>query len=88
MRYCGRQFDEREIEWIRDLIAWQSGASPPGAFDCVFAKQWNWRKPDGGLKDMSCRVALSEDAPPGADPSAGPQASSSTKHTSTPSIAG
>jgi hypothetical protein len=57
MRYCGRDFAEHEIDWIRDLIASCPDLSRR-ALSIDFCEQWNWRKPDGGLKDMSCRVAL------------------------------
>lgn len=55
MRYCGREFAPHEIDCIRDLS--QSGINRT-AISRVFCEEVNWRKPDGGLKDMSCRVAL------------------------------
>jgi len=55
--YCGREFDETEISWIHHLIAATPGISRRGV-SIRFCEHWGWRKPDGGLKDMSCRVAL------------------------------
>lgn len=57
MQYCARHFTAAEIELIRELIA----RSPPlsryrlSREVCV---RLNWRRADGKLKDMSCRVAL------------------------------
>jgi hypothetical protein len=56
-RYCGREFSPQEIDWIRDLIARDPSISR-FAVSKRFCEHTNWRKPDGGLKDMSCRVAL------------------------------
>ena len=56
MRYCGRAFSEDELAYIRRL------AAEPGttrrAISRRVCEQVGWRKPDGGLKEMSCRVAL------------------------------
>jgi hypothetical protein len=56
MIYCGRNFSEKEIEWIKGKI------SEPGMYrqklSMVFCEEFNWRKRDGGLKQMSCRVAF------------------------------
>jgi len=57
MRYCGREFTDEEIGWIRDLISGSPGISRR-ALSIRFCEHWGWRKPDGGLKEMSCRVAL------------------------------
>lgn len=57
MRYCGRPFTEQEVQWIRDLIASSEGINR-ARISARFCEQFGWRKPDGGLKDMSCRVAL------------------------------
>ncbi len=57
VRYCGRLFTHEEIERIRRLIAAeprpnraQLSRAVCGAFD--------WVRPGGDLKDMSCRVAM------------------------------
>jgi hypothetical protein len=57
MRYCGRPFTDGEIELIRALI----GATPPlnrAQLSREICARLGWRRPDGRLKDMSCRVAL------------------------------
>lgn len=55
-RYCGRDFGEGELARIRAL------ADEPGttrrALSRRVCEDLGWRKPDGGLKEMSCRVAL------------------------------
>lgn len=56
-RYSGRDFTNNEIDWIRTLIA-----SHPElhrlALSREVCKEMSWLRPDGGLKDMSCRVAM------------------------------
>jgi hypothetical protein len=57
MHYCGRTFTPSEIELIGNLI----GADPAISryrLSRLACEQLAWRRPDGGLKDMSCRVAL------------------------------
>ncbi len=57
MRYCGRHFTSAEIELIRALLA---AAPPPNRarLSREVCARLNWRRADGGLKDMSARVAL------------------------------
>jgi hypothetical protein len=57
MQYCARQFTTAEIELIRELIAVQPPISRYRLSREV-CERLNWRRPDGQLKDMSCRVAL------------------------------
>jgi hypothetical protein len=57
MRYCGRRFSPAELEQIRQLIATEPDASR-AALSYRVCEQLHWRRPDGGLKDMSCRVAM------------------------------
>ena len=57
MRYCGRQFTDQEIDWIHNLIDTTRGINR-ARLSAAFCEQFGWRKPDGGLKDMSCRVAF------------------------------
>jgi hypothetical protein len=57
MRYCGRDFDPAEIEQIRSLIA-QSPLQSRYQLSRDVCELLAWRRPDGKLKDMSCRVAL------------------------------
>lgn len=57
MRYCGREFSEEEIQWLRWLICTQAALSRK-ELSRRFCEHTGWRKPDGQLKEMSCRVAL------------------------------
>jgi len=57
MRYCGRDFTSGDLELIRTLIA----ASPPlnrAQLSRAVCDRLSWLRPDGRLKEMSCRVAL------------------------------
>ena len=56
-RYCGREFSESEIQWIRELISKEPTISRL-QISKRFCQYAEWRKADGALKDMSCRVAL------------------------------
>jgi hypothetical protein len=55
--YCGRDFRENEIAEIRRLITEDPGRTRAelSRLTCQVLK---WYKPDGGLKDMSARVAM------------------------------
>jgi hypothetical protein len=56
-RYCGRDFSGPELETIRQIIA--SDDRPNRATISRRAcGAFGWYKQDGGLKEMSCRVAL------------------------------
>jgi len=55
MEYCGREFTACEIGLIRDLI--EKGMNRT-CLSRAFCEKIGWRKADGGLKEMSCRVAL------------------------------
>jgi hypothetical protein len=57
MRYCGRDFNEDEFTWIRKTIADQPELTRKD-LSILFCRTFNWFKPDGGTKDMSCRVAM------------------------------
>ena len=56
-RYCGRIFTADQMQQIRDLIA-----SDPKrnrlALSRVVCQTLHWLRPDGRLKEMSCRVAM------------------------------
>jgi hypothetical protein len=56
-RYCGRSFSQPELQLIRRLIAENPDWSRFQISKNV-CQTLQWLKPDGGLKDMSCRVAL------------------------------
>lgn len=57
MRYCARHFSPDELEQIRRIIAEHPEASR-AALSRRVCEQLHWRRPDGRLKDMSCRVAM------------------------------
>ena len=57
MRYCGRQFSAEEMALIQRILHEDPADTRYGISKRV-CQQLNWRKADGGLKDMSCRVAL------------------------------
>jgi hypothetical protein len=56
-RYCGRTFSQNEIEWMRALIAKDSNRSR-AELSQLTCRRLNWLKADGGLKEMSARVAM------------------------------
>ncbi len=56
-RYCGRDFTGEEISWIRDLIAGEPRASRV-RLSQLACEGLSWLRPDGRLKEMSCRVAM------------------------------
>lgn len=55
--YCGRMFNLEEIDWIRNYIA-----SNPQCnrlqLSKIVCQKLQWLRPNGQLKDMSCRVAM------------------------------
>ncbi|MCP4627533.1 MAG: DUF4338 domain-containing protein [bacterium] len=57
MRYSGRDFSASEMEGIRALIADHPDYNRAHLSRAV-CKALSWRRPDGRLKDMSCRVAM------------------------------
>ena len=56
-RYCGREFSEEEIAEIRRLIA-EDPTRTRAELSRLTCRALAWRKADGGLKDMSARVAM------------------------------
>jgi hypothetical protein len=56
-RYCGRDFPADEIERIRHLIA-EDPARTRAELSRLTCRELQWLKADGGLKDMSARVAM------------------------------
>jgi hypothetical protein len=56
-RYCGRDFSEAELTLIRTLIA-EDPRRTRADLSRLACRAMQWLKPDGGLKDMSCRVAM------------------------------
>jgi hypothetical protein len=57
MRYCGRDFSETELTLITILIA-EDPRRTRADLSRLACRAMHWLKPDGGLKDMSCRVAM------------------------------
>jgi hypothetical protein len=57
LRYCGRVFTQQELETIRTIIV-ENPQHTRAHISRIVCKTLRWYKPDGGLKDMSCRVAL------------------------------
>jgi hypothetical protein len=56
-RYCGRDFTPKEFEQLRSLIK-QNPEFTRMRLSKEVCRMLEWRKPDGKLKDMSCRVAM------------------------------
>ena len=57
VRYCGRDFSPEELTLIRQLIAEDPGRSR-AELSRLTCRALQWYKADGGLKDMSARVAM------------------------------
>ena len=56
-RYCGRDFTPKELEQIGSLIKHNPEFNRTRLSREV-CQMLQWLKPDGKLKDMSCRVAM------------------------------
>ncbi len=57
MRNCGREFPAADLASIRQLIADHPTATR-ARLSRLVCEQLDWRRDDGRLKDMSCRVAM------------------------------
>ena len=57
VRYCGRLFSEQEMRLIRAIIA-EDSSRHRFALSQVVCERLHWRRANGQLKDMSCRVAM------------------------------
>ena len=55
--YCGRDFSTEDIQSIRHLME-QNPTLKRTPLSRTLCELFNWTKPNGGLKDMTCRVAL------------------------------
>lgn len=55
--YRGYSVDERQIGLIQEVAErlWERGRS---AISVELCRQWNWRQPNGALKDIACRGLL------------------------------
>lgn len=56
-RFCGRTFTATELDAIVACIAQHPGATR-ARLSRLVCEHLGWRRPDGRLKDMSCRVAM------------------------------
>jgi hypothetical protein len=56
-RYCGRDFTDQQLEQIRELIA-EDPHRTRADLSRLACQALAWFKADGGLKEMSCRVAM------------------------------
>lgn len=56
-RYCGRDFHADDMALIRQLIA-EDPTRTRAELSRLTCRALQWRKADGGLKDMSARVAM------------------------------
>ena len=56
--YCGRKFSPDDIQTIRRLME-QDPSLKRSPLSRKLCELWHWTKPNGELKDMTCRVALS-----------------------------
>jgi hypothetical protein len=54
LRYRGRSVTAADVEFIQDLIARHPGASRR-SLSVRLCEAWNWRQPNGSLRDMVCR---------------------------------
>ena len=57
LRYCGRDFSPEELVWIDRLIA-ENPELTRARLSRRVCEHLDWIKPDGSLKEMSCRVAM------------------------------
>ncbi len=56
-RYCGRNFSAEELTAIRNIIA-DNPVVNRAQLSRLVCDTLNWRRQNGHLKDMSCRVAM------------------------------
>ena len=57
LKYCGRDFSRGEITWMCRLID-ENPQLNRARLSRRVCRQLGWVKPDGKLKEMSCRVAM------------------------------
>jgi hypothetical protein len=56
-RYCARDFSDSELKLMKRLIA-DNPQLTRAALSRLVCEMLSWSRPDGNLKDMSCRVAM------------------------------
>jgi hypothetical protein len=59
LRHRGRMVTASDLDFIRRLIAEHPGASRR-ALSKILCEAWNWRQPNGALRDMVCRGLMLE----------------------------
>jgi hypothetical protein len=57
LQICGRHFSSADLDWIRGHVGRRPDLNRV-QLSRLFCRHVRWLKPDGGLKEMSCRVAL------------------------------
>jgi len=57
LTYRGRKVSGEDVAFIRGLIAARAGISRR-ALSIRLCEAWNWRQPNGALRDMVCRGLL------------------------------
>ena len=57
MRYCGRGFSSAELHCIPRIIE-EHPTATRARLSRLVCEQLDWRRDNGRLKDMSCRVAM------------------------------
>ena len=57
VRYCGRDFSPEELQTIARILS-KHPHRTRAHLSRLVCEALSWYKPDGGLKEMSCRVAL------------------------------
>ena len=57
MRYCGRNFSAADLSAIQQLIA-DHPTAKRARLSRLVCEHLDWKRDDGRLKDMSCRVAM------------------------------
>jgi hypothetical protein len=55
--YCGREFSRDDIQTIKRLME-QNPSLKRAPLSRQLCELWHWTQPNGELKDMTCRVAL------------------------------
>lgn len=57
MQICGRHFSQSDLDWIHCQLDSLPDLTRT-RLSRLFCQKVGWYKPDGGLKEMSCRVAM------------------------------
>jgi len=57
MRYSGRDFSKKELQWLKGQMRSDKGLNRT-QLSKRFCEQFDWKKANGTVKDVSCRVAF------------------------------